>query len=130
MKSTAPPREIDALNQFLFGKHGIVKAIGIIAANCVKLVKNLMALIANITELIAECTPTGVPKMILNLAVDVLRQYKAFMSMLAPVLNGSDPEAADNALYMGKSYTKYLKNQVLCLLRLVPWLTVGGRWLQ
>jgi hypothetical protein len=123
MKSATPPREIDSLYQFLFGKHGIVKAIGVIAASCVKLVKNLMSLIASITELIAEITPTGVPKMILNLAVDILRQYKAFMRELSPVLNGSDPEAADSALFMGKSYTKHLKNQVLALICYWRWLT-------
>ena len=32
------------------------------------------------------------------------------------VLNGPDPEAADNALYMGKSYCKYLKGQI----KLIP----------
>ena len=61
------------------------QAVGTIASSCVRLVKNVMALISNIVELLAECNPAGVPKLLLNLAVDNLRQFKMFMAEMAAV---------------------------------------------
>ena len=88
MSNCQAPKPLQMLYNLMFGKHGVQAVVATAAAQVVKLVKEVSALIANIFSLATECNPVGFPKLLIQLGLDIARQVRAHGGRCASVAYG------------------------------------------